>query len=356
MNESESATSADPVPYISVVLVFHTRLNFLSLALTSILEQTLPGDQFEVLVVGPKRPEGLVDRPSSPLVRFVECAEAELGNKIAAGIRRSQGEVIAFLEDDDLFEPDKLSFVRDAFLSDSNLAYLQNGYRTIDERGRWISRKGPDERAMERWARRGKVLISGRPTDSELRQFSHIPAGFNNSSIAVRRRLVRPHLPLLESVDTLVDVTLLYGALVQRCHLCLDPRPLTRLRKHASSNSDPRSTSELDQLSRLRAFSQAARSRRRLLLEFVRENGSPAVVRAIEGQWAINEIFLNLRDSRYRFSDRARSLLNGLRRVRTFEEQNYILAIPLAALVILTGRFGPRLYIRVRRRFYLQTQ
>lgn len=355
MSATESPSSAAPAPYVSVVLVFHTRLNFLPYSLASVAGQTLPKDQYEVIVVGPKRPEVLVGHPVDPSVRFVECAETGLGSKIAAGIRQSRGDVVAFLEDDDLFEPDKLSYVRDAFRADPSLTYLQNGYRTIDEEGRWITRGGPDERAMARWTRRGEIRLEGRPTDSELRRFSLIPAGFNNSSIAVRRGSVKPHLSLVESVDMLVDVTLLYGALVQRGNLRLDPRPLTRLRKHATSNSDPRLVGEVEQLARLQAFSEAAQKRRRLLYDYVRENGSPGVTRAIEGQWAMNEIFLNLRDSQYGFASRARSLLMSLRRIRTFEAQNYLLAIPLAALVMLTGRFGPRLYIRLRRRFYIQT-
>lgn len=353
MNENASHDPPAPSPYISVVVVFYTRLNFLPDALVSVLHQTLPPEQYEVLVVGPKKPESLVERSSDPLMRFVECEEAGLGNKVAAGLRHARGEVVAFLEDDDLFEPDKLVFVRDCFRSDPDLAYLQNGYRTIDEGGHWIVRRGPDERAMERWTRQGRVSISGRPADSALRRFVRIPAGFNNSSIAVRRQRVADLLPVLDSVDMLVDITLLYGALVQCDHLVLDPRPLTRLRKHAASNSDPRLAGELDQLTRLQAFSDAAQRRRRLLFEFVRDHGSPAVVRAIEGQWAMNEIFLNLRNSRYGFSDRARSLLNGLRRITTFEVRNYLLAIPLAGFLMATGRYGPRLYIRVRRRFYL---
>lgn len=354
MNDTSPPNSGSPTPYLSVVVVFHTRLNYLPAALDSVLNQTLPKNEFEVLVVGPTRPDALVERNADPSIEYVECRETGLGNKVAAGLRKARGEVVAFLEDDDLFEPEKLSFVRDAFRSDPQLAYFQNGFRTIDENGRAIDSEGPDERAMQRWTQRGRVVISGQPSAAELRRFVRIPAGFNNSSIAVRRGRMDPLLPLLDSVDMLVDVTLLYGTLVQTARLCLDPQPLTRLRKHPTSNSDPRLASDSDQLARLRVFADNAQQRRRGLVEFVRGRGSPAVVRAIEGQWAMGVLFQQLRESRYSIADRGSALLEALRRFGTFEVQNYLMAIPLASLLVPTGRFGPGLYIRLRRRFYLQ--
>jgi len=355
MSRNDPVSTSSIHPFITVVVVFHTRLNFLDRATESVLRQTLTNDHYEILVVGPKRPQALVERTDHPRVAYVECTERGLGNKIATGIRNARGDVVAFLEDDDLFEPGKLAFVRDSFLSNPGLVYLQNGYRTIDETGQPILQKGPDERAMDRWSLRGTVAVSGHPTDSELRQFVRIPAGFNNSSIAVRRSTLRELLPLLETVDMLVDVALLYGSLVECGRLCLDPRILTCLRKHAASNSDPRLASDDEQLARLQTFSEAAQLRRRGLVDYVSARGSPAVVRAIEGQWDMGVLFHQLREARFTFSERARTLLGCLRRWETFEVQNYAPAVPLAALLMTMGGWGPRLYIRSRRRFYLKT-
>lgn len=342
-------------PYLSVVIVFHSRLNFLPLALESVLGQTLPASGYEILVVGPQRPVNLIERAQDPRVRFVACAEVGLGSKVGAGIREAQGEVVSFLEDDDLYEPDKLASVEAAFRSDPALSYFQNGFRSIDEAGTWLARPGPDDRAMERWSQRGVITLSSPPRSGDLRQLVRIPAGFNNSSISVRRSSVERFLKVVESVDMLVDVTLLYGALVGSGHLRLDPRPLTRLRKHAASNSDPRLIGEDDQLSRLTSFSQKSQDRRELLLSFVRAHGAPAVVRAMEGQWAMGVLFLRLRDNRFGFLARAQALMRSLERMETFEVQNYRMALPLGFLVMLAGKSGPRLYIRVRRRFYLQS-
>src|SRR5208282_6289710 len=98
---------------------------------------------------------------------------------------------------------------------------------------------------------------------------------------------------------------------------------------HSTSNSDPRIGSDDDQLARLKSFADSSQRRRRPLVDFVNANGSPAVVRAMDGQWAMGTLFQQLRESRYTFSERARALVQSLRRWDTFEVQNYIMAIPL---------------------------
>jgi hypothetical protein len=353
-DRTHSASSEAIPPFLSVVLVFHNRLQFLPIALSSILGQTEDPLRFEVVVVGPERPPDLIERSAAPPVTFVPCREVGLGSKIAAGVRRCRGEVVTFLEDDDVYEPDRLAYLDARFRGDSRLVYLQNGFRTIDAEGRELPATGPDERAMARWSHRGPVEISDSRSDGDLRRLTGLPAGFNNSSIAVRRSRLESFLPVIETVDMLVDVSLFYGSLVQPGHVLLDPRPLTRLRKHPASNSDPRLAGEVEQLDHLLGFSRASQDRRAALLDFVRAHGTPAVVRAMEAHWSMGRLFLTLRDPQASVRDRARSLWSCLERVRTFEVRNYLLALPLALLVILAGRSGPRLYIRVRRRFYLQ--
>jgi hypothetical protein len=353
-----SGTSSHPPPPgvvppdITVIVVFHTRLQFLPLAIESVLRQDLPASRFEVLVVGPRRPPDLVERASGPKLTFVECAEVGLGNKIAAAARRATSPLVAFLEDDDLFEPDHLTRVLSTFRADPTITYLQNGYQSIDAQGNANPQPGPPLTAMLRWSHRGTIRVPGRPHARDLSRMIGIPVGFNNSSIAVRRELLERGMDLLDHVDMLVDVTLLYLALTAPGALVFDPVPITALRRHAASNSDPTTADAEEQLRRLREFQTNAQRRREYLVEFVRQAGPDAVVASILAQRDVGEVILSLRDAGVPRSERAAALLRTLAASRSFEVRRYWTAVPLGFLAFFSRSSGTRVYIRLRRQLY----
>ena len=354
MNEIRAPVQGLEPPLISVIVVFHTRLVYLPNAIASVVAQTLDSLKFEILVVGPRRPAGLVDRSESPRLTFVECTEVSLGSKLAAAIRKAKGGILTFLEDDDLYRPDRLEVVLESFRSSPSLTYLQNGYTTIDAEGRMYPWHGPYERRMARWMERGPIEVPGRARSRELRKLAHIPAGFNNSSIAVRRALLSPALDLLSAVNTLVDVTLLYIALSSPGRLRLDPRQLTEVRKHRENTADPQFMGRSEQLARLLSFQLETQALRQPLTDYVESTGPVDLTRSLEGQRAIADLILSLRDPDAQISRRAGALLRCVERLDTFEVRNYLPAVPLGFLLLFTGRRGPDLYIYFRRWFYGQ--
>ncbi|MGA8303726.1 MAG: glycosyltransferase [Thermoplasmata archaeon] len=345
-------TATAAAPDITVIVVFHTRLQFLPLAIESVLRQDLPAARFEVLVVGPHRPPELVERSSDPKLTFVECSEVGLGNKIAAAARQATTPLVAFLEDDDLFEPNHLSRVLSSFRADPTLTYFQNGYHSIDGQGKANPQPGPPVTAMHRWSHRGLIRVPGRPLPRDLARMVGIPVGFNNSSIAVRRELLERGADLLDQVDMLVDVTLLYLALTAPGALVFDPIPITALRRHAASNSDPTTADSAEQLRRLREFQTNAQRRRESLVAFVRREGPAAVVASIVAQRDIGEVIFSLRDPGVPRSARATSLLRTLGATRSFEVRRYWTAVPLGFLSLFAPSLGTRVYIRLRRQLY----
>ena len=341
-------------PFVSVLVVFHARMEFLPSALDSLLRQTLLPDRYEVLVVGPQQPEGWTERASGPRIHFVECAVQGLGGKVAAGVREARGSVVSLLEDDDMFLPTKLEHVCSEFEGHPATTYFQNGFRVMDTAGRPVGQRGPDERAMERWTSRGRTEISGRPASHDMRAVFGVPAGFNNSSISIRREILTSNLALLEQLDMLIDVALFYLALISRGVLILDPTVLTAIRKHSQSFSDPWGETDEDTVRRLRGFLLALQSRRSLLVAEIRRRGTPATIRAIEGQAAMAELLLHLRDSDSSFLSRMRAALRCLERIDTFEVRRYLLAVPLTFLLSPSGRQTPRFYVWIRQRVYIR--
>jgi len=90
-------------PYISVIVTAYNRRRYLPFALKSLEAQTLPRDKFEVIVV-----KNFEDRESDDIISrngWKDLYEDSTyhGRKILAGLEESKGDVITFLEDDDMY-------------------------------------------------------------------------------------------------------------------------------------------------------------------------------------------------------------------------------------------------------------
>ena len=99
------------MPMVSIVLPTHNRAHLLGEAMASVLAQTFP--DWELIVVD----DGSTDRTREIVAAYAArdrrisyVAQANGGDAAArnTGIRRAKGRLIAFLDDDDLWQPEKL--------------------------------------------------------------------------------------------------------------------------------------------------------------------------------------------------------------------------------------------------------
>jgi len=127
-------------PYISVIVTAYNRRRYLPFALKSIEAQSLPRDKFEVIVV-----KNFEDKESDDIIsrngwKDVYEDSTYHGRKILAGLEESRGEVITFLEDDDMYVSNRLEEVYKAFKSYDRLVYFHNSQTIIDENGNLLER------------------------------------------------------------------------------------------------------------------------------------------------------------------------------------------------------------------------
>jgi len=101
---------------ISVVIPVYNRERYVAAAVQSVLDQTRPAD--EIIVVDDGSTDGSVEAVrllGSPIVRIVRQSNAGIGSARNRGFAESRGDLIAFLDSDDLWTREKLDVQERAF-------------------------------------------------------------------------------------------------------------------------------------------------------------------------------------------------------------------------------------------------
>jgi len=98
-------------PYISVIITAYNRKDFLLDAFNSALNQTLSRDKYEIIVTKnftDNKIDNYIKKNGGKLVFFEKGSMEE---QIADALKYAKGEVICFLDDDDLFMKEKLEYI-----------------------------------------------------------------------------------------------------------------------------------------------------------------------------------------------------------------------------------------------------
>lgn len=109
---------------VSVIIPFYNAEAYLGAAIESVLQQTLP--PFEVIVVDDASTDGSADVAASFGDALKYVAQSHAGTAAARnhGIGLSRGELIAFLDADDLWASEKLALQIDSVQADPELALI----------------------------------------------------------------------------------------------------------------------------------------------------------------------------------------------------------------------------------------
>jgi Glycosyl transferase family 2 len=124
------------MPLVSVVIDTYNYARFVEDAVDSALAQDFPKDRTEVLVVD----DGSTDDTAMRIqrygdaVRYLQKKNGGQASAINFGTANAKGELVAFLDGDDVWMPNKLSRVVDEFERDPKVVMVYNGYCFWDTR------------------------------------------------------------------------------------------------------------------------------------------------------------------------------------------------------------------------------
>lgn len=124
---------------ISVLVFAYNRKKFVKNAIKSVIEQTLDKSNYEIIVISNFEITNISDlyenAISNIIIKHFILGNLSIGTYILKGLEESSGEIITFLDDDDLYERDRLYEIYHTFTSNPDIVYFRNSISAIDESG-----------------------------------------------------------------------------------------------------------------------------------------------------------------------------------------------------------------------------
>lgn len=212
-------------PAISVLIDTYNHERFIEQAITSVLGQNFPASGREIIVVD----DGSTDRTRElirnfePRVRLITKQNGGQSSAFNAGVPECRGEIVAFLDGDDYWQPGKLSAVFAEFRAHPEIGAVGHGITEVDAAGEKLATYMPDQLFEVRLH-----------TVQQAFEFLPLRMFLGTSRLAVRREILNRVLPLpagliVEADEFLIaHVVALAGARVL-------PQPLASYRLHAGN-------------------------------------------------------------------------------------------------------------------------
>lgn len=200
MTISNGLNNLEDKPLVSILINNYNYDRFLCQAIDSTLNQTYP--RIEVIVVD----DGSTDNSQKIIAEYdskIVPVLKENGGQAStfnAGFAASQGEIICFLDSDDVFLPEKIAEVVNVFTTHQDIGWCFHNQKWVDENTQPLPKTSTQRSSQECDLR--ALMTSGKLPPP-------LPA---TSALCFKRTLLQQILPMFESEGTSADRYLKYVA------------------------------------------------------------------------------------------------------------------------------------------------
>ena len=221
---------------ISIIIFGYNRKHFIEGAFNSAVNQSADYQNYEVVLITN------FDLSFLPLKHYIEKGlkiktkylEGPIGLFIQEAMEISSGEVLCFLDDDDVFSPEKVRSVLGKFTENPDLVYYSNDFEYIEIEGKNIRVR--DKVQMFR-SRKSELKVSNKSAWRDVVRFVSYGGNAFNSTISVKKEIIKKHESLLKYILRLEDEVIFSFALDSEGVSMLDCDKLTYYRIHGENAS-----------------------------------------------------------------------------------------------------------------------
>jgi Glycosyl transferase family 2 len=214
-----------PTPRVTALIDTYNHERYIADAIESVLAQDFPSSEIEIIVVDDGSTDSTCDivrrfvAKSSSRIRLISKPNGGQASAFNAGIPEARGEIIAFLDGDDAWRPDKLSRVVAHFDAHPEVGVVGHGIEQFDIMS---------SRRFFTLPRDQRQISFAAANDATF--FRHAMCFFGTSRLAIRTRLASQTLPIPESIRIEADEFLAIACTaLSRAALLRDPLTIYRL-------------------------------------------------------------------------------------------------------------------------------
>lgn len=220
-------------PKLTIIITAYNRKDYVSQAIDSVLNQTLNHRFYQIVVVC--NFEGKTMSTNQGIEKMNQCEFLYLGNGtigefLTEAVIHSRGEVITFLDDDDLFSENKLERIKNIFDEYPNLSYYHNSAHVFKDRVE-LTKETCDLETQTHLD-----FVSAQYPLKRITKFMRSGGCFNMSSISIKRTVLLSSLNALRQIENDQDLFMLMIALQNGSLAARDTAELTYYRKGVSTS------------------------------------------------------------------------------------------------------------------------
>ena len=215
---------------ISVIITAFNRKEYITEAINSVTNQSLETSKYEIIVIS--NFEVILSNINPDVEIKCIIMNGTVGEFLYKGFKMAKNDIIAFLDDDDVWGRERLKKILRTFSLYPNLVYYHNSTWFMDSLGK------PIELLFRNPARVRKGNYFGKPINfKEISRLISVAAGFNLSSIAISKSAFVSSLETLRQITANTDGFFFWVSLINRAEVYIDKRELTGYRIHDQNGS-----------------------------------------------------------------------------------------------------------------------
>ena len=188
--------NAKTIPQVSVLIDTYNHERFIERAITSVLEQDMPMDGVEILIVDDGSTDRTPDivRRFEPRVRLIRKPNGGQASAFNLGFAQAHGEILVTLDGDDWWAKEKLRRVLETLEANPTVGFVGHGFYEEYSDGRCNGLILPGS---------SYLLDLASLQNAEL--FRHLAAFFGTSRMTIRKPVLDQILPIPEELTIEAD-------------------------------------------------------------------------------------------------------------------------------------------------------